>query len=112
MHRPLIGAEMASGVIAFAICAELIPGGGLSIAGPGALPCQWFQDQTLNHQNWRRDYDPTTGRYLQPDPLGLIDGPAVYNYALSNTLKYYDKDGREVEAWYKSGEPTTGQNTA
>jgi hypothetical protein len=28
-----------------------------------------------------RDYDPTTGRYLQADPLGLVDGASVYCYA-------------------------------
>ncbi|NQW14481.1 MAG: hypothetical protein HQ479_09500 [Rhodobacter sp.] len=25
-----------------------------------------------------RDYDPTTGRYIEADPLGLVDGPSVY----------------------------------
>ncbi len=29
------------------------------------------------HQNWMRDYDPTTGRYMQADPLGLVDGAFV-----------------------------------
>jgi RHS repeat-associated protein len=34
-----------------------------------------------------RDYDPTTGRYLQADPLGLIDGPSVYGYALQSPVR-------------------------
>lgn len=34
------------------------------------------------HQNWMRDHDPTTGRYIQADPLGLVDGPSLYGYAL------------------------------
>ena len=31
-----------------------------------------------------RDYDPTTGRYIQGDPLGLVDGASVYGYALQS----------------------------
>ena len=41
---------------------------------------QWFQSESGLHQNWMRDYDPTTGRYLQADPLGLFDGASVYGY--------------------------------
>ena len=26
------------------------------------FPGQWFQSETGLHQNWMRDYDPTTGR--------------------------------------------------
>jgi len=40
-----------------------------------------------------RDYDPTTGRYIQADPLGLIDGPSVYGYALQNPGRYVDPRG-------------------
>lgn len=34
--------------------------------------------------------DPTTGRYIQADPLGLVDGPSVYNYALQNPGRFVD----------------------
>ena len=34
------------------------------------FPGQWFQSESGLHQNWMRDYDPTTGRYLQPDLWG------------------------------------------
>ncbi|MEQ1714943.1 MAG: RHS repeat-associated core domain-containing protein [Hyphomicrobium sp.] len=33
------------------------------------------------HYNWHRHYDPSLGRYTQPDPLGFVDGPSVYAYA-------------------------------
>lgn len=42
-----------------------------------------------------RDYDPTLGRYLQADPLGLVDGPSVYGYALQNPGRYVDPRGEE-----------------
>jgi len=45
------------------------------------LPGQWFQSETGLHYNWHRHYDPTLGRYTQPDPLGFVDGPSVYGYA-------------------------------
>jgi RHS repeat-associated protein len=38
------------------------------------FPGQWFQLESGLHQNWMRDYDPTTGRYIEPDPLGMVDG--------------------------------------
>ena len=38
------------------------------------FPGQWFQSESGLHQNWMRDYDPTKGRYLKADPLGLVDG--------------------------------------
>jgi RHS repeat-associated protein len=40
------------------------------------FPGQWFQLETGLHYNWHRHYDPTTGRYLQPDPLIVDDGAA------------------------------------
>lgn len=39
---------------------------------------QWFSAESDLNQNWMRDYDPTTGRYIQADPLGLVDGASVY----------------------------------
>lgn len=53
------------------------------------------------HQNWTRDYDPTTGRYIQADPLGLVDWASVYGYALQIPGWYTDPTGEFVPlAWY------------
>lgn len=54
--------------------ATYTPFGGVHTS-TGALPTarfpgQWFQSESGLHQNWMRDYDPTTGRYLQADPAG------------------------------------------
>jgi RHS repeat-associated protein len=48
------------------------------------------------HQNWMRDYDPTTGRYLEPDPLGLVDSASVYGYARQNPGRWIDPRGQET----------------
>ena len=57
------------------------------------MPGQWFQLETGLSWNWHRTYDPAIGRYIQPDPLGLADGPSLYGYAGTNPLKYTDPSG-------------------
>jgi len=52
------------------------------------------------HQNWMREYDPTTGRYLQADPLGLVDGPSVYGYARQNPGRYVDPKGESKKKYF------------
>ncbi len=66
-------------------------------APPSArFPGQWFQSESGLHQNWMRDYDPTTGRYLQADPLGLVDGASVYGYAGQSPMMNIDPSGQCV----------------
>jgi RHS repeat-associated protein len=57
------------------------------------FPGQWFQAESGLHQNWMRDYDPTTGRYIEADPLGLVDGASVYGYAGQNPMMNVDPRG-------------------
>lgn len=71
-----------------------------SIAGPLSLdarfPGQWYQIETGLAYNWHRHYDAATGRYTQPDPLGFVDGPGVYAYALSNPISLFDPSGAQA----------------
>jgi RHS repeat-associated protein len=57
------------------------------------LPGQWFQLETGLAYNWHRHYDPSTGRYTTPDPLGFVDGPSVFTYAGSNPQRVTDSNG-------------------
>jgi RHS repeat-associated protein len=57
------------------------------------LPGQYFQIETNLAYNHHRHYDPTTGRYTQPDPLGFVDGPSVYAYAGSSPFMMTDSKG-------------------
>jgi RHS repeat-associated protein len=61
------------------------------------FPGQWFQSESGLHQNWMRDYDPTTGRYLQADPLGLVDGASVYGYVTQNPMMLTDPRGEYIQ---------------
>lgn len=40
-----------------------------------------------------RDYNPETGRFLQPDPLGQIPGPNIYAYVNNNPVNWVDPWG-------------------
>ena len=57
------------------------------------FPGQYFQIETNLAYNWHRHYDPTTGRYTQPDPLRFVDGPSMYAYAGSSPLSATDFTG-------------------
>ena len=84
-----------------------LPFGGVHTSSAGNMdlrfPGQWFQSESGLHQNWMRDYDPTTGRYIQADPLGLVDGASVYGYALGNPGRYSDFKGENVMEGLRAG---------
>jgi RHS repeat-associated protein len=44
--------------------------------------------------NRHRDYDPSTGRYIQADPIGLAGDANPYGYAGANPLGRIDPDGK------------------
>nr|WP_271204348.1 RHS repeat-associated core domain-containing protein [Methylopila jiangsuensis] len=71
-----------------------------SITGPASLdlrfPGQWFQLEAGLAYNWNRHYDPTLGRYTQPDPLGFVDGPNVYGYVGQSPIRRVDPRGLDT----------------
>ncbi|RUY98737.1 RHS repeat-associated core domain-containing protein, partial [Mesorhizobium sp. M7A.F.Ca.CA.002.15.1.1] len=43
--------------------------------------------------NWHRHYDASIGRYLQPDPLGMPNGPSRWAYVGNSPLMKVDPSG-------------------
>ncbi|MCU7935956.1 MAG: hypothetical protein KZQ99_13920 [Candidatus Thiodiazotropha sp. (ex Dulcina madagascariensis)] len=60
------------------------------IAMPLGFPGQYFDQESNNYYNYFLDYDPTTGRYLQSDPIGLEGGLNTYVYVGLNPLNIID----------------------
>lgn len=68
-------------------------GNGVHIDIPMRFAGQTFDTGTKLHYNTARDYDPSTGRYLQVDPIGLLGGMNPYVYAEGDPMKFSDPTG-------------------
>jgi RHS repeat-associated protein len=54
------------------------------------FPGQYADAETGYYHNGFRDYDPTLGRYLESDPIGLAGGLNTYLYGLANPASSFD----------------------
>ncbi|TQV79449.1 RHS repeat protein [Exilibacterium tricleocarpae] len=93
-------------------------GDGVTVVMPLRFPGQYFDQETGLHYNYYRDYDPTIGRYIQSDPIGISEDYSdpqlqvallqgiplaaggtstalnhVYGYVKQNPLSYIDPFG-------------------
>lgn len=57
------------------------------------LPGQYSDSESGLYQNWHRDFDPDTGRYIESDPLGFAGGINTYAYVENDPVTLYDPAG-------------------
>ena len=94
-----------------------------SLQGPGfaqnlRMQGQYLDRETGLHYNLFRYYDPDCGRFTQPDPIGLLGGLNLYQYA-PNALGWVDPWGlspckglpstRKAGGTGKNYDPVNGQ---
>jgi RHS repeat-associated protein len=76
----------------------------VSLANSGGIetslrfPGQQADPDTGFAYNYFRDYDPTLGRYIQADPIGLAGGINRYAYVEGNPVRSTDRLGLDSES--------------
>ena len=60
---------------------------------PLRFPGQYADDETGYSYNHFRDYDPSVGRYLESDPIGIGDNIDTYAYVSANPVIWIDPMG-------------------
>ncbi|MEU7482566.1 RHS repeat-associated core domain-containing protein [Streptomyces sp. NPDC042319] len=82
---------------------------------PLRFPGQYADRETGLHYNVHRYYDPATGRYLTPDPLGLLPAPNPATYVdnphtWSDPLGLAPKGCTDSGGWYGGMTPARDGN--
>jgi RHS repeat-associated protein len=80
-----------------------------TVTNPFRLPGQFYDGETGLHYNYFRYYNPQTGRYITPDPIGLEGGINLFAYVDANPLRWIDPFGlvtwptgdRVIRGWFR-----------
>jgi RHS repeat-associated protein len=68
-----------------------------TVANNFRFPGQYYDQETGLHYNYRRDYHPGSGRYVEPDPIGLRGGLNLFAYGGNSPLNFDDPSGLQYQ---------------
>jgi len=81
-----------------------------TVENPFRFPGQYYDQETGLHYNYHRYYDPITGRYVTPDPIGLNGGTNLFVYVENNPLKNIDPIGLFIYLCGRKGDKVPGNH--
>jgi len=60
------------------------------------MPGQFYDAESSLFYNWNRYYNPSTGRYISSDPIGLEGGINTFLYAAASPVMLIDPEGLDT----------------
>jgi RHS repeat-associated protein len=71
-----------------------------TVENPFRFSGQYYDPETGLHYNYFRYYNPQTGRYITPDPIGLEGGINLFAYTANNPINFRDSSGLAAFYWH------------
>jgi len=71
-----------------------------TVENPHRYPGQCYDQETGLYYNYFRYYNPQTGRYITPDPIGLEGGINLFTYVQNNPINIIDPEGLVIPLEY------------
>jgi RHS repeat-associated protein len=72
---------------------EALISSGMGVINNFRFPGQYYDQYTEINYNYHRYYEPNIGRYLSPDPVGIVGNNSLFIYVQNDPINFYDPHG-------------------